>query len=191
VVNDQLVPLLPHEVEQSLTGSGSQSPGLATLAAAAAAAGQRGGGPHGMAPEAGAAHTYTGVQAPLLSSYPGSHSLGGEMYVLNHAGGGTPMGGFHPGHPPQYMLHQQIGYSMPYAAHNQPLYMDGVGMSMGMSIPYSGGFIGSLPMGGLSVTHGFPMNTISLQPPVSLPVSGAFHITGALPQYPPHNMPAP
>ena len=92
VVNDQLVPLLPHEVEQSLTGSGSQSPGLATLAAAAAAAGQRGGGPHGMAPEAGAAHTYTGVQAPLLSSYPGSHSLGGEMYVLNHAGGAPQWG---------------------------------------------------------------------------------------------------
>eukprot|EP00983_Pelagomonas_calceolata_P060669 1146482-Pelagomonas_calceolata.AAC.2 len=165
VVHDQLMPLMPHELEQHsmgmVGGSGSgtsQSPGLATLAAAAAAAvGGVPGGAQGSRGEASVAAA--AAQPPQLQHQHAN--LGGGMY-------GAPTS-FH-GQPQYLMLpqHMGMGYNgLSFQGVSQPLYMDSMGNS--------GGYMGSQPM--LSMPMSFPMGS---QPsPAGLPM-GSYSL---LPQH--------
>lgn len=149
--NDQLLPLMPHEVDQALAAAGLQSPGLATLAAAAAAAGGPGGTP-----------TATGASSPSslgVGAVPATASLGPGNLPL-HAHHLTPGGGLYAGGAPegfgaaqpqytQVLLPQQLG-----VGYSQPMFVDGAGASQALYV--------SQPMG-----SSFPMHT---QPqPLGLP----------------------
>ena len=163
--NDQLLPLMPHEVDQALAAAGVQSPGLATLAAAAAAAGGPSGTP--TTPTAPPPNSTLGMSAvPATASLgPSSHaSLGPSSHPPLHAHHLAPGGGLYSGAPegfgappPQYtqlLLPQQLG-----VGYSQPMFVDGAAASQAMG---GMGLYVSQPMG-----SSYPMHT---QPqPLGLP----------------------